>query len=62
MGCRCNERRDAIINGMKAAVSGDLKALADQARVFSKTVTSDLKDQHARLKARVLPAKHLPQQ
>lgn len=44
MGCRCNERRDAFTKGVKAATSGDMKTLADQASVFSKSVRDDAKD------------------
>jgi len=44
MGCRCNERRAAIVQGVKAAASGDLKTLADQARVFSKSIRDDADD------------------
>lgn len=44
MGCRCNERRDAIRAGVKAAASGDLKKLAEQAQVFTKTVRDDASD------------------
>lgn len=44
MGCRCNERREAIVRGIKAVADGDMQALADQARVFSKTVKEDSRD------------------
>jgi hypothetical protein len=42
MGCRCNERREAIVQAIKATTE-DLKKLADQATVFSKNVVNDLR-------------------
>lgn len=44
MGCRCNERRVALVTGIKAAVNGDMDKLAEQARVFTKTVRDDSRD------------------
>lgn len=49
MGCRCNERQTAIVAGIKAAANGDLKKLADQAKVFSKTVRDDANDFRSRI-------------
>lgn len=44
MGCGCAERRIAIVKGIKAAATGDMKALAQQAQVFSKTIRTDTRN------------------
>lgn len=49
MGCRCNERREAIVRGIKAVVADDMEALAEQARVFSKSVRDDARDLRSKI-------------
>lgn len=51
MGCRCAERRTAIVKGVKAAVEGDMQKLAEQAQVFSKSVRDDARDLKAKIAA-----------
>lgn len=41
MGCRCNERKDAIVRGVSAAVRGDVKGAATAAAFVSRTLAQD---------------------
>lgn len=41
MACRCNERRTAIVAGIKAAVRGETDAAADQAKFVVKSAVED---------------------
>ncbi|MGX9947274.1 hypothetical protein [Bradyrhizobium sp. BTAi1] len=41
MGCRCNERKQAIVRGVSAAVRGDVKTLAESAGFVARTLSQD---------------------
>ncbi|WP_315792423.1 MULTISPECIES: hypothetical protein [unclassified Bradyrhizobium] len=41
MGCRCNERKQAIVRGVSAAVRGDAKGAAQSAAYVSRTLIED---------------------
>jgi hypothetical protein len=41
MGCRCNERKQAIVRGVSAAVRGDVKGVAQSAAFVSRTFVQD---------------------
>ena len=41
MGCRCNERKIAIVRGVSAAVRGDVKGVAQSAAFVSRTFVQD---------------------
>ncbi|WIG52497.1 MAG: hypothetical protein OJF48_003416 [Afipia sp.] len=41
MGCRCNERKQAISRGAAAAVRGDVKAAASSAAYVARTLAQD---------------------
>jgi hypothetical protein len=41
MGCRCNERKQAIARGVSAAVRGDVKSAAEAASFVARTLTQD---------------------
>jgi hypothetical protein len=41
MGCRCNERKQAIVRGVSAAVRGDMKGAAQSAAFVSRTLVQD---------------------
>jgi hypothetical protein len=41
MGCRCNERKQAIVRGVSAAVRGDVKTAAEAAAFTARTLTQD---------------------
>lgn len=41
MGCRCNERKQAIVRGMSAAVRGDAKSVAGAAGFVARTLVED---------------------
>ncbi|MCB2106369.1 MAG: hypothetical protein KDE14_01655 [Rhodobacteraceae bacterium] len=41
MGCRCAERKQAIVRGATAAVRGDVKAAASAAAFVSRTLAQD---------------------
>jgi len=41
MGCRCNERKQAIVRGVSAAVRGDMKSAAQSAAFVSRTLVQD---------------------
>lgn len=41
MGCRCNERKQAIVRGVSAAVRGDVKGAAQSAAFVSRTLVQD---------------------
>jgi hypothetical protein len=41
MGCRCNERKQAIVRGMSAAVRGDAKSVAGAAGFVARTLRED---------------------
>jgi hypothetical protein len=41
MGCRCNERKQAITRGMSAAVRGDVRQAAGAVGFVARTLTDD---------------------
>ncbi len=41
MGCRCNERKQAIMRGVSAAVRGDAKGAVQSAAYVSRTLIED---------------------
>jgi len=41
MGCRCNERKQAIVRGVSAAVRGDAKGAVQSAAFVSRTLVQD---------------------
>ena len=41
MGCRCNERKQAIVRGLSAAVRGDVKGVTQSAAFVSRTLVQD---------------------
>lgn len=43
MGCRCNERRSAIVSGIRSIVKGDKAAAAAQAKFVAKSSIEDAK-------------------
>ncbi|MDA9521647.1 hypothetical protein XI06_15175 [Bradyrhizobium sp. CCBAU 11434] len=53
MGCRCNERRIAIVHGVRAVVRGDAEQAAEQARFV---VTSTVEDASSLFRAKVAAA------
>jgi len=57
MGCRCAERRDALAKAVTAVTDRDMQALADQARVFSKSVRDDVHDLRTGFRDRIAAAR-----
>jgi hypothetical protein len=43
MGCRCNERKQAIVRGAAAAVRGDAKSAAEAANFVVRTLSQDVR-------------------
>jgi hypothetical protein len=43
MGCRCNERREALAMTGKAIVAGDGHAIAEHAKFIANSAVQDLK-------------------
>ena len=43
MGCRCNERRDAMREGAAAAVRGDAASVKQAATFVSRTLIEDVR-------------------
>jgi hypothetical protein len=41
MGCRCNERKDAIVRGVSAVARGDAKGAAKSAAYVARTLVED---------------------
>lgn len=41
MGCRCNERQQAIVRGASAIVRGDLRTAASSAGYVARTLAQD---------------------
>lgn len=41
MGCRCNERKDAILRGVSAVARGDAKGAVSSAAYVSRTLVED---------------------
>jgi hypothetical protein len=43
MGCRCNERKQAIVRGVSAAVRGDAKSTAEAVGFVARTLSQDVR-------------------
>jgi hypothetical protein len=58
MGCRCNERADAIRDGIKAVAQGDAQGVADAAKFVVVTaaqdVTTTIRDRTVAARARLM--------